>query len=80
MEVTDCDTCQHTKVSNKKHGKLSAKLAEEIPWNKLFVDLISTYVIRRKSKRENVHLKSVTMIDPVAGWFEIKSDINFKLS
>ena len=27
-EVTNCDTCQCTKLSNKKYGKLPAKLAE----------------------------------------------------
>ena len=54
-----------------KFGKLSAKLAEEIPWNELFVYLIGPYVIRRKCKREKLHLKSVTMIDPITGWFEV---------
>ena len=27
-EVNNCDTCQRTKLSNKKYGKLPAKLAE----------------------------------------------------
>ena len=27
-EVTYCDTCQRTKKSNKKYGKLPAKLSE----------------------------------------------------
>ena len=39
-EVTNCDTCQRIKPSNKKYGKLQAKLAEEKSWNKTFVDLI----------------------------------------
>ena len=30
-EVTKCDTCQCTKRSNKKYGKLPAKRDEEIP-------------------------------------------------
>ena len=34
-EVTNCDTFQRKKLSNKKYGKLPAKLAEEIPCNKL---------------------------------------------
>ena len=29
------------KKSNIKYGKLPAKVAEEIPWNKFFVDLIN---------------------------------------
>ena len=40
MEVTNCDTCQRTKLSNKDFGKLPANLSEEIPWNKLCVHLI----------------------------------------
>ena len=39
-EVSNYDTCQHEKLSNKKYGKLAAKVAEEIPWNKLCVYLI----------------------------------------
>ena len=52
-------------------GKLSAKLAEEIPMNKLCVDLIRPYFIRRKGKKENLDLKSVTITNTVTGWFEI---------
>ena len=44
-EVNNCDTCQRTKRSKKKYGKLPAKSAEEIPWNKLCVGLIGPYVI-----------------------------------
>ena len=61
----------HNIQNDKKNGKLPAKLAEEIPWNKLCVDLIGTYVIRRKGRKENLHIISVMMIDPVTGWFEI---------
>ena len=50
-EVSNCDTFQRTKQSNKKYGKLPAKLAEKIPWNKICVDLIGPYVIQRKVKR-----------------------------
>ena len=66
-EVTNCDTLQRTKLSNKKHGKLPAKEAEEIPKNILCGFLIDPYDIRRKGKKENLDLKSVTMIYPVTG-------------
>ena len=36
------------KLFNIKYGKLPAKLAEEIPWKKLCVDLIGLYKTRRK--------------------------------
>ena len=64
-EVINCDTCQSTKRSNKKHGNLSAKEAEVIPFNKLCVYLIGPYAIRRNVQKENLNLRYVTMIDPV---------------
>ena len=70
-EVNNCDICQRKKRSNAKYFKLPTKEAAEIPWNKLCVDLIFPYVIIRKGQRENLNLKSVTMIDPVTGWFKI---------
>ena len=72
-EVTNCETCQRRKQSHRKYGKFPSKLAEEIPWNKLCVDvdIIGPYGIRIKGKKEDLHLKDVTIIDPVIGWFEI---------
>ena len=58
-------------LNSKKCSKLPAKLAEEIPWNKICVDLIVHYVIKINFKKENLHLKYVKMIDTVTGWFEI---------
>ena len=49
-EVNNCDTCQRTKQPPKK-GKLPAKLDEEIPLDKLCVDLIEHYVIRKKGRK-----------------------------
>ena len=66
--VTNCDTYQRAKLSNKKYGKLPANEDEEIPWNKLCVDIIGTKVIRRKGQKININIKSATMIDPVTGW------------
>ena len=45
-----------------KYDKLPANLAEKIPWNKICVDIIGSYVIQFKGKKENLHLKAVTMI------------------
>ena len=50
---------------------MPAKRSEEIPCNKLFVDLIGTYVIQIKRYKENLNLKAVTMIDPVTEWLEV---------
>ena len=50
-EVTNCDTWQSKKRSSIKYGKLPAKEAEEIPWNKLSVYIIGTYVIYREGNK-----------------------------
>ena len=70
-EVTNCDTCQCTKQSNKKYVKLPAKLDEGIKWNIICVYLIGPYVIRIKGKKEKLHLNAATMIYPVTRCFEI---------
>jgi hypothetical protein len=68
---TKCDTCQRTKRSSKKYGHLPAKEAEADPWDKLCVDLIGPYTIKRRGKK-NLVLWCVTMIDPATGWFEMR--------
>ena len=50
-EVKNDNTCQRTKLSNTKYGKLPAKEADDIPCNKLCVYLIDPYVIRRKGQK-----------------------------
>ena len=70
-EVSNCDTCQRTKWSNKRYGKLPAKEAEEIPRNKISVYLILPYVIIRNGQKEHLNLKAVIMIDTVTGWSKI---------
>ena len=57
--------------SKIKIWKLIDKKSEEIPWNKLCVDLIGLYSIHRKVKKKNLILKAVTIIYFVTGWFEI---------
>ena len=56
-ELINSEPCQHTKLLNKKYGKLPAKLSEEISLNKICVNLIGPYVIIIKGKKENFHLK-----------------------
>ena len=53
-EVTKCDVCQRKKWSIKKYGKLPAKLAEEILWNKLWVDLIGPYKICERGRASDL--------------------------
>ena len=69
--VKACPSCQRNKRKIKKYGHLPPKEAESIPWDKMCIDLIGPYKIRRKGKKDLV-CRCVTMIDPATGWFEIK--------
>jgi hypothetical protein len=70
-ECSTCHTCQLTKRSKKKYGQLPEKEAESLPWEKLCVDMIGPYNIKRRGK-EDLVLWCVTMIDPATSWFEIR--------
>ena len=76
-EVINCDTCQRTKLLIAKYDKLTAKLADKISWNKLCVGLIGPNKICSKGKN-NFTLKSIMIVNPVTGWFEIIQDNNKK--
>ena len=69
--VRICPACQRNKRKHKKYGILPPKEAEAMPWDKLCIDLIGPYTIRRKGK-DNLICRCVTMIDPATGWFEIE--------
>ena len=49
--VQACPTCQRNKRKVKKYGWLPPKEAEATPWDKMCIDLIGPYTIRRKEKR-----------------------------
>jgi transposase InsO family protein len=67
-----CVTCQLNKPKNVKHGHLPPKEAEDVPWERLCIDLIGPYEIKgpRRSTADRT-LHCLTMIDPATGWFEI---------
>ena len=68
--VLACPTCQKSKRKQTKYGHLPPKIAEAAIWDKMCIDLIGPYKIRRKG-RPDLECKCVTMIDPASGWFEI---------
>jgi hypothetical protein len=59
--VKACPTCQRNKRKVKKQGHLPTKEAEATPWDKMCIDLIGTYTIRRKGINDLI-CKFVTMI------------------
>ena len=62
--------CANLQNGQQKNGKLLARMREETPWNKVCVDIMSTYKIHRKGKYTLI-LKDVTMIDPITRGFEV---------
>ena len=76
---TKCPTCQKYKKSYKKYGHLPEKEAKGQPWQKLCVDLIGPYNIAQQDNKKPLSIRCATMIDPAAGWFEIRR-INDKQS
>ena len=78
-----CQQCQMHKKDLRKLGHLPPKTQEEIPWERLCIDLIGPYTIgqAKKIKKDGktvedfsnvTTLHCLTMIDPVTGWFEIQ--------
>ncbi len=58
--VTVCSTCQRNKRKTfKQFGHHPEKEAEAIPWDKMCIDLIGPYTIRRKGQK-NLICKRVT--------------------
>ena len=75
--VKACQICQRNKKQRKHYGHLPPKEAEAIPWDKLCVDTIGPYKIRRKGQTA-LTCQCVTMIDPATGWFELQQTPNLR--
>jgi hypothetical protein len=57
------------KLKLKALGHLPPKVAEEVPWETLCIDLIGPYLIAGRTKKEpDMTLHCLTMIDPVMGF------------
>jgi hypothetical protein len=71
-----CHMCQITKQTAAKYGHLPVKENNSKLWETLRVDLIGPYKIPQKgkttrSKKEDLTLWCVTMIDPATRWFKM---------
>ena len=70
--VKTCSICQKAKKTSRHYGQLPAKQVETKPWETLHVDLYGPKTIKRKDGTK-LKFQVMTMIDPVTGWFEMKS-------
>ena len=68
-KLRKCGTCQKFKKTNVQYGHLPPKQAEDVPWQRLCVDLIGPWTMKKKQKE--ITLRALTMIDPATGWFEV---------
>ena len=64
-------TLVNVQNGQQKDCKLLDELDEETPDSKLCVDLIGPYKIRSRVNKDGLLIKSVTVVDPITGWFEI---------
>ena len=72
--LTQTKFCRTFWINNKKglkYGHIPAKEAEAIPWNRLSVDIIGPYKIRREGRDQLIILKPLAKIYLATGWFEI---------
>ena len=67
-----CAVCQKAKKTSRHYGQIPAKTVESKPWEVLHVDLYGPKTIKR-SDGTILKFQVMTMIDPVTGWFEMKS-------
>ena len=68
--VKKCMICQKKKIKNMNYGHAPPKEAQIIQWDKMCIDLIGPYKIRRKGKSD-LKCSVVTLIDSATSWFEI---------
>ena len=68
--VKSCNRCQLGKRRKRKYGHVPSKIADQVPWQKVCVDLIGPYTIKGRDGKI-MDFMCLTMIDPASGWFEV---------
>ena len=71
IHIKVCNTCQKNKEQNLNYGKLPAKEADAISWNRSSVYIIGPCKIRIEGHDDPVILKNLTIIYPETRWFGI---------
>ena len=68
--VKSCERCQKGKRRTRQYGHVPPKIADQIPWQKVCVDLIGPYTIKGRDGKI-MDFMCLTMIDPASGWFKM---------
>ena len=68
--TSTCDPCQRYKNSTLEYGKLPPRLANDVPWSDIAVDLIGPWKIRDQNGMDHA-FHALTIIDTVTNYCEI---------
>ena len=68
--VKSCERCQKGKRRTRQYGHVPPKVADQVPWRKVCVDLIGPYTLKGLDGKI-MDFMCLTMIDPATGWFEL---------
>jgi len=68
--VKSCKRCQLGKRRKRKYGHVPPKIADQVPWQKVCVDLIGPYTLKGQDGTI-MDFMCLTIIDPATGWFEM---------
>ena len=68
--IKTCDTCQKCKAVERECGKLPERMADEVPWSTVAVDLIGSWTFRDAHGFEPT-FTALAVIDLVTNYIEI---------
>ena len=68
--TSTCDSCQKNKRSTIEYGKLPPRIAGDVPWSDIAVDLIGPWKIRDQNGMDH-SFRALTIIDQVTNYCEI---------
>jgi hypothetical protein len=68
--VRSCDRWQKGKQRSRQYRHVPPKIADQMTWQKVCVDLIGPYTIKGRDGKI-MDFMCLTMIDPATGWFEM---------
>eukprot|EP00957_Ditylum_brightwellii_P105566 8047462-Ditylum_brightwellii.AAC.1 len=64
--VKSCKRCQFGKQRKQKYGHVPPKIANQVPWQKVCINLIGPYTLKDQDSK-TIDFVCLTIIDPAAG-------------
>eukprot|EP00957_Ditylum_brightwellii_P118633 9048583-Ditylum_brightwellii.AAC.1 len=66
QHVKSCKCCQFGKRRKQKYGHVPPKIADQVSWQKVCVDLIGPYTLKGRDSK-TMNFMCLTIIDPATG-------------